>query len=226
MNGNPTRRDFGKTLGLAALALATGSSFLVSGCSLASALTEADNILLLISPLGDGIAAIVEIADPLIAPAVAAAVKVYDLAVTTVDGLLKQWAAAAAAAQPGILSQALAAVTVLQQDAANLITAAQVKATAAAAQISAVTGVVLKEIAALLTVIPQIGALGGTTAAAAMVVRKYATGGLFHHVNLDHLRSAKQNRSDLVARLKTATGTAVDPACVNLAMRLEELPLK
>jgi hypothetical protein len=213
------RRDLIKSTvigGLGAMTLTT------EGCTLASALTEADNILIFIAPLGDGAAAIIEIADPAIAPAVAAAAKIYDLAVTTVEGLLKQWAAASASAQPGILAQVQAAVVTLQADASALIAAAQVKAASTAAEIGSIFGAITSEISALLTVIPQIGALGGTTAALNKLTQK----SVFGRGNLYGGQSAKSWRSGLVTRLSTPTGQPMDTARVALATTLKGLELK
>lgn len=203
----------------AAGAMLLGAVGFEEGCNLASALQEADNILTLIAPLGDGIASIVEIADPAIALEVAAAVKVYDAAVAVVEADLANWSKASAAAQPGILSQAMAATQTLNADAAGLIKLAQVKDPTSAAQIASITSAVTGEISALLTVIPQIGALGGTTAALGrFVIRK--------GVNTWSQPSAKQWRGRLVKGLNESTGTPSDVPCKALAAKLKALPLK
>ncbi len=213
------RREFGKvTLGGVAI-MAIGVE---AGCDLASALTEADNIILLLSPLADGVAGIIEIADPPLAPAVMAADKLYDLAIANVETLLAQWAKASAAAQPGILSQALVAVQELNADSASLISSiAQIKGSEAA-EIGAITSAITGEISALLTVIPQIGAMGGTTAAA----NGFAKKAMFGRVNLHGAQSAKSWRGGLVKRMKTPTGLPMDTARTALASKLEALQLK
>jgi len=214
------RRQFGGALVTGgAVALIGLDTFMLEGCTLASALTEADNILKLIAPLGDGVAAIVEVVDPGIAVAVSAAAKIYDAAATAVENFLDDWAAASAAAQPGILAQAYAALQTLQQDAASLIAAAQVKASAAASTIAAIFSTVIAEISALLTIIPQIGAMGGTTAALARVAHN-------GRVSLYGHESAKWHRSHLVGILNVSTGTAVDAPAHALATQLSALPLK
>jgi hypothetical protein len=190
----------------------------LEGCSLASALTEADNILILIAPLGDGVAAIVEIVDPAIAPAVIAADKIYDLALIAVENLLTEWAAASAAAQPGILAQAEEAIVTLQQDAQALIAAAQVKGAAAMAEITAIFGAVLGEIAALLKIIPQIGGMGGTTVA----LNAAAKSGKLHFKG----PLARSVRASLVNELSTPTGQPMDAARTELAQKLDALQLK
>jgi hypothetical protein len=214
------RRQFSGHLVKGALgASLLGTVVIEEGCSLSSALQEADNILLLLAPLGDGIFSIVEIADPPLALPLAGISKIYDAAVATVESLLAQWAKASAAAQPGILSQAQVAVQELNADAVNLISAAQVKNPTTASQIASITSAVTGEISALLTVIPQIGALGGTTVA----LRK-AT--FFKGVDTWGQPSAKQWRSRLVKCLKDSTGLPMDTARTALAAKLEALPLK
>jgi len=215
-----TRRRFGLITmgGVAVLALGTEE-----GCNLSSALTEADNIIMLIAPLGDGAAVIVEIADPPLAPAVMAAVKIYDLGVAAVEKYLADWAKAAGSAQPGILSQAQAAVLALKNDVASLIAAAQVKSASAAAEIEVIFGTIVNEISALLTVIPQIGALGGTTQAMNAYSKTVASG---RAKNLYGVRSAKTHRNDLVKRFSRPTGTAIDPARTALGAKLSALQMK
>lgn len=212
---NISRREFGRKALLLPLAVAIMQS---AGCSLSSALTEADNILALISPLGDGVAAIIDIADPALAPAVTAATAIYDIAVKAVEGFLSKWATASATAQPGILSQAQAAVQALAADATNLIAAARVTDATTAAEVAAITAAITGELSALLTVIPQIGAMGGTSfALGRLAVRKgFKTYG----------PSAKSVRSELAKRMSEPTGKPIDAARAALAVKLKSLQLK
>src|SRR5579862_4881208 len=102
------RRSFLDTVGGAVLALGTlGWSTLLTGCTvtLADVLTEIGNVLTFIAPLISGVLPIVEVADPMLAPAVIGANAVFQGGVTAIGALLGQWSAASMAAQPGILSQ-------------------------------------------------------------------------------------------------------------------------
>jgi|ERR1035437_1321805 hypothetical protein len=209
-----SRRTFNNILVLSSVGAAT---LFESNCGTASALAEADNILMFIAPLGDGVAAIVEIADPPIAPLVAAAVAIYDPAVTAVEQFLGDWSKASAAAQPGILAQALAATQALQADAAKLIAAAQVKNATAAAEIGAIFGALTGEIAALIKAIAHIGSLGGTKASLAK-----AANGKMKMYGPD----AKACRQNLVNELSLPTNTALDAPRAALAAKLKALQLK
>lgn len=215
------RREFVGDLTKKGIGLVLLSSVVVveEACTLESAINEADNILTLIAPLGDGVASVISIADPPIAPAVLAASGIYDAAVKAVENFLSDWATATAAAQPGILSETQTAVQVLNQDASNLIAASQVKDPTTAAEIGSITAAITDEISALLKVIPQIGAMGGTTAAARRLF-------LSKHVNLYSHRSAKSWRSVLVHQLETPTKTAIDGPRSELAAKLNKLSLK
>lgn len=216
-----SRRGFIKNSGGSVLLFtAVGSAaFFTESCNLASALNEANNIIKLVAPLGDGVAAIVEVADPPLAIAVAGADKLYDAGVVAVENLLSSWATASAAAQPGILAQTQAAIVNLQSNVNSLIVTAQVKNPTSLAEIGTITGAMTSEISALLTIIPQIGALGGTTTALSKVVQK-------HGLQLANHRSAKTWRGNLVKQMNTPTGTAIDAPRTVLAAKLQALDLK
>lgn len=189
-----------------------------AGCTPASVIGEAGNILTFIAPLGDGAAAIVEIVDPAIAPAVTLADGVYDVAVKALEDLLAKWSTASAATQPDLLDQIEAAAQTLSADAAQLIAAAQVKSTAAAARIAAIFGAVTSEISALLNLIPQLKAAGGTTTALQHM-------GIASKVKFAGYKKAEAYRSDLVKQLAPTGDAAVDAKLAALNAKLNGLQL-
>jgi hypothetical protein len=221
-----TRREFNSQVALGTVALGTiaGAEFGLNGCSssppsVSTILTEINNILTFIAPLGDGIAAVIEIADPAIAPAVQAAVAIYDKAIPAIEALIAQWAAAAASAQPGILSQIQAAITALQADVTSIISSITGVGAMVLAEINSITSAILGEISSLLKAIGSLGAIGGTSAA----LGKMASQPKYMKLAGP---SAKTRRSNLVAELQVPTGTNIDAPCQALAAKLAALPLK
>jgi hypothetical protein len=203
-----------------------GAAIYLVGCgaggtpTVASILTEADNILMFIAPLGDGAAAIIEVADPAIAPEVLIVVSIYDKAVPAIEQLLTDWAAASAADQPGILSQIEAAVTALQADAQNIISKITGVPATVLAEINSITSSILGEISALLKWILQLKTAGGTSAA-------------LHHMAANAHKyvkmvgpNAKTQRDILVKQLQVPTNTNIDSARFALATKLAALQLK
>jgi len=174
------RRKFLGRLGSAALAFGTlGWSVVLTGCTitLADVLTEIGNVLQFIAPLVAGVLPIVEVADPVLAPAVTAANAVFQAGVTGASGFLDQWSAASAAAQPGILGQLQAATTALQSDLSNLLAAARVSDANAAGEVTTIVTTATQEVAALLTFIAQLKTPGGT-ATTLHAAAKHYTGSL------------------------------------------------
>jgi hypothetical protein len=201
--------------------LPTGAVVFLEGCTPSSWLQEADDILLLLAPLGDGVLSILAVADPLEAIRITPLSKVYDTDTAAVEKFLADESVALLAAQPSIIAQLQALVATLHTDSLSLIQAAQVKNTTVQAEIQAITGSILLEIGAILTVIPSILASGvaGVTGAtgqkikAGMVPKNY--------------QSAKTVRGNLVKRLATPTGdAAIDAKCLALSQKLAALTLK
>jgi hypothetical protein len=214
------RRQFVGYLATGAAAATLSSCGAGGTPTVASILTEANNILMFIAPLGDGAAAIVEIADPAIAPEVQIVVAIYDKAVPAIEQLLTDWAAASAADQPGILSQIEAAITALETDVKNIISSITGVSAVVIAEINSITASILGEISALLKAILQLQGAGGTTAALnKMAAAPYKFRSMAGP-------NAKTRRDNLVAELKVPTLTAIDPARTALAAKLAALPLK
>jgi hypothetical protein len=215
-----TRREF---VGYLSAAGVLGSVAL-EGCSggtpsVSTILTEVGNILTFIAPLGDGIAAVIEVADPAIAPAVALAVGIYDKAIPVIEALIAQWAAAAATAQPGILAQIQAAITALQTDVTNIINSVTGVSAMVLAEINSITASILGEISALLKAIMSLGTVGGTTAALGKMA------GSPRYMKLAG-PSVQTRRNNLVAELSVPTGTNIDAPCQALAAKLTGLKFK
>lgn len=221
------RREFGKKsvlslvgAGLAsriALTSAVGAIALVEeGCTvtLASVLNEAGNILAFVAPLGDGIAAIVEVVDPAVAPLVMAAVAVYDAAIPAIEKLLADWSAASASAQPGILAQIEAAITALQTDVMNIIGSIKGIPASALAEANLIISTILGEISALIKDIANLMSAGGTKASLSKM--KFAM----------YAPDARVNRDSMVKRLKIPTGTPMDAPRMALADKLSSIQFK
>lgn len=220
-----------KRMGSISVALLLSLCLVVSGCSLAAGLTEAENIVKLIAPLGDGALAIVQLADPAIAPAVQAAAKDYDAAVPALETALSNWAAASASAQPTAFSQVEAAMTALQKSASGIISAIPINSTAASVA-NDLTDAISEEVNSLASVIEQIQAGGGTTAAMQKVLDGYeyqvaATAPHTGKVSLKTHKRAKQLRNQLVKALSKPTGNPkVDAVRAHEAAQLKALALK
>ena len=214
------RRSFLGTVGSAGLAVFTLSwSALLTGCTvtLADVLTEIGNVLKFIAPLIAGVLPIVEVADPILAPAVTAANAVFQAGVTAVSGFLDDWSAASAAAQPGIWAQVEAAAQALQADIAQLLAAARVSDPTTSSEVVSITTIAAQEVAAMLTFIAGLKATGGTTAALNQVAAKY-TGSL---------TPAADARASIVAHLRKATGnTRLDVVRKALAKKLSDVNIK
>jgi len=196
------RRSFLGKVGSAVLALGTlGWSTLLTGCTitLADVLTEIGNVLQFIAPLISGVLPIVEVADPLLAPAVTAANAAFQAGVTAASGFLDQWSAASATAQPGILGQLQAAASTLQSDLSNLFAAAHVSDASAASEVTTIVTTATQEVAALLTFIAQLKTPGHVSATAALnAAAKHYTGSLTPTADarssiVDHLRKPTGN---------------------------------
>jgi prophage DNA circulation protein len=188
--------------------------------TVSSILTEADNILIFIAPLGDGAAAIIEIADPAIAPAVMVAVAIYDKAIPVIEKYLSDWAAASAANQPGILAQLEAAITALQSDVQGILNSITGVGATLLAEISAITSSILGEVSALLKAILQLKAAGGTTTAMAGIASHP------HRYARMAGPNARTSRNNLVAELRVPTNTNMDAPRTALANKLAALQLK
>ena len=211
---NNARRDFLKGAGAGALVLSVGGPLFLTGCptTVADWLQEADNIITLIAPLGDGALAIVGIADPALALTLSLIGPAYDKAVQEVEKFLGDEAAALKAAQPGAVNQLKTFVNQLKSEAAGLITGVGgVTLQPYAAEISNITNAIAAEITAIATVIP---ALTSPNARANLKA-------------LPPVRTAKQLRGDIVAHLKHETGdTKLDATRAQLQFKLESLRLK
>ena len=174
------RRSFLGRACSAILTLATlGWSTLLTGCTitLADVLTEIGNVLQFIAPLVSGVLPIVEVADPVLAPAVTAANALFQAGVTAVSGFLDQWSATSAAAQPGILGQLQAAASALQNDLSNLLAAAHLSDASAASEVTVIVTTATQEVAALLAFIAELKT-PNHTAAALNAAAKHYTGSL------------------------------------------------
>jgi hypothetical protein len=217
--------DRRKFIGSSILVLTTaGATALLDSCAggaptVSSILTEVDNILMFIAPLGDGAAAIIEIADPPLAPLVQTAVAIYDKAIPVIEKYITDWAAASAAAQPGILAQLLATVQALQTDVRSIINSVTGVSATVLAEINSITASILGEVSALLKAIVSLGSAGGTTAA----LRRMAASRKYAKVAGP---SVKTRRTDLVAQLLVPTGTPIDTARTALAQKLQNLNFK
>jgi hypothetical protein len=214
------RRSFLDTIGGAVLALGTlGWSTLLTGCTvtLADVLTEIGNVLTFIAPLISGVLPIVEVADPMLAPAVIGANAVFQGGVTAVAALLDQWSAASMAAQPGILSQLQAAGQALQSDLSKLLAAAHVSDMTTAGEVTAIATTATQEIAALLAFIAELKTSGGTTTALHNAAKHY-TGSL---------TPTADARASIVHHLRKPTGNAhLDAVRQRIAKELSKITVK
>ena len=213
------RRSFLGRVGSAALAFGTlGWSTLLTGCTitLADVLTEIGNVLQFIAPLISGVLPIVEVADPVLAPAVTAANAIFQTGVTAVSSFLDQWSAASAVAQPGILGQLEAAANALQNDLSNLAVA-HVSDASAANEVTTIVTTATQEVAALLALITQLKASGGTAAALKVAAKRY-TGSL---------TPTADARASIVNHLRKPTGNApLDAVRKRVATKLSEVTIK
>ncbi len=214
------RRSFLDTIGGAVLALGTLGcwSTLLTGCTvtLADVLTEIGNVLTFIAPLISGVLPIVEVADPVLAPAVTGANTVFQAGVTAVSALLDQWSAASAAAQPGIVSQLQAAAQALQSDLSKLL-AAHVSDATTASEVAAIVTAATQEITVLLTFIAELKTSGGTTTALTNAAKHY-TGSL---------TPTADARASIVHHLRKPTGNApLDAVRQRIAKKLSEITVK
>lgn len=193
---------------LAGTSLVGGLAFL-EGCSASDWLQEASNIITLIGPLGDGVLAIVEIADPALAPGLQVIDLAYDAAYQAVAKYLADEAAALKSAQPGAIGQLESFVGVLKNDATNLVSGvAGIRVQPYEAEISSLTNAITGEVNAILSVIPQIKA--GVK-----------------NVKVPPVQSAKELRKNLVKHFSSETGNArLDAVRTALAIKLNKLDLK
>lgn len=214
------RRSFLGRLGSAVLALGTlGWSTLLTGCTitLADVLTEIGNVLQFIAPLVSGVLPIVEIADPLLTPAVTAANAVFQAGVTAVSGFLDQWSASSSVAQPSILGQLQAAADALQSDLSSLLTATHLSDATAASEATTIVTTAAQEVAELIAFIAQLKTSGGTGAALHAAAKHY-TGSL---------TPTADARASIVVHLRKPTGNApLDAIRKHVAGKLSEVTIK
>jgi hypothetical protein len=214
------RRTFLGRVVSAALALGTlGWSALLTGCTvtLADVLTEIGNVLEFIAPLVSGVLPIVEVADPVLAPAVTAANAVFQAGVTAVSGFVDEWSAASAAAQPSILGQLQAAASALQSDLSNLLGAAHVSDATVSGEVTTIVTTATQEIAALLTFIAQLKTSGGMSAALHATAKRY-TGSL---------TPTADARASIVTHLHKSTGNVpLDAIRRRVAEKLSDVTIK
>lgn len=152
----------------------TAAMLATSACSFSSDLKKADEIISLLPAGFDLVPAIVCASDPSACAATSDAVKKADASVGALSAALSAWSAASDAAKPDAWSQVQAALTSLQQNASALLSAAQVKNPAVAAEIQAISGAVIAEVGEIAQIISQIRSSGSTVAAATSVMDQVA----------------------------------------------------